>query len=319
MKTLYYLKFCLILVVFVYGCSKDSENGLNIRDLEVTIEENPSSGLLIGNLMSGNTDGVQFSIVNQSPENAFLLNSNTGEIRVNDASLFDFETTPQLNLTAFITDGTVDETAKVTVDLDDMDDILYFLNASKQAYLQADPGEWVLIDELEYDALKRGLNEISFVGPGQSSYAFSRTLSYSYTATGVPFTSVRHEEDHQVAPNGYIFAFKYMSSGYAFRPGSQVKQADGDPFNPLTDVGGPLPYHELGFAYFVLKGNNTPASTTGPGYLGFYSILPIAYFDGKGAFAGEGNLSQIVPYQNAEDVRYNFQYEALISTQKQWD
>ncbi|NAS13161.1 cadherin repeat domain-containing protein [Poritiphilus flavus] len=319
MKTPYYLKIVLLLILAATSCSKDSKQGFSVADLQVSLEENPSDGQLIASLVPGNTEGLEFSIVNQSPENAFLLNANTGEIRVNEASLFDFETNPELTLTAFVSDGIKDETARVTVNLDNMDDIFHFLSASKQTYLEADAGNWIEITQEEYDALEAGLNKVSFVGPGRSSYAFSSTLNYSYTAAG--FTSVRHEERHQVVNNGYIFAFKYMNgTGFGWIPGHQVKQADGNPLNPLTDLGNPLPFHRLGdVSYFVLKGNNTPASTSGPGYIGFYSTAPVAYWDGTGAYMGEGNLSQINPPDNSQEVRFNLQYEALISTQKQWD
>ena len=124
-----------------------------------------------------------------------------------------------------------------------------------------------------------------------------------------------------MATNGYIFAFKYMNDrGFGWIPGHQVKQADGGPLNPLSDLGGSLPFHMLGgVAYFVLKGNNTPASTTGAGYLGFYSTTGVAYWEGTGTYMGEGNLSQIIPSGNSQEMRFNMQYEALVSTQKQWD
>ncbi len=69
----YYLS--LIIILGLTSCSSDTTN----------------NGTVIGSTNQGN---ITFSITQQTPNGAFAIDSNTGELTVVDGSLFDFENTP---------------------------------------------------------------------------------------------------------------------------------------------------------------------------------------------------------------------------------
>ena len=132
MKTLYHLKIGIAIIALLPSCSKDAGNGFGIKDIEVNIEENPSNGQILGNISEKNLENTSFSIISQVPEDAFLLNPTNGQVRVNDQSLFDFEKNQRLTLKVFASNGDAEDTADFVVNLEDMDDILYHLNTSKE-------------------------------------------------------------------------------------------------------------------------------------------------------------------------------------------
>nr|WP_299068309.1 cadherin repeat domain-containing protein [uncultured Allomuricauda sp.] len=324
MKTKVYLKLSLLCLLVLGACSKDDE-GINIQDIEVTIEENPSNGQLLATLGKDNTSNYEFTVVTQSVPNAFLLNASNGEIRVNNPDVFDYEANPELSLTVYVTDGVSEDTVTLGVSLNDMDDIFHFLSDSKPAYLSAATGEWISITQDEYNALRESLNEVTVTGAPDNSSNFGAGTGgyYNYFFGTNDFTSVYNIEDEGIPQNGYVFAFKVLwNLYYGWEGNPQVKQADRSPLNGLQDLGGPLPRYDANVSYYVLKGNNTPASRDGIGYIGFYSSFWTAYSQGYGqgnTYMGDGNLYEIIPGETVAETPYLMQYQALTSTQKQWD
>ncbi|MEQ8427487.1 MAG: Ig-like domain-containing protein, partial [Gammaproteobacteria bacterium] len=110
-----------------------NENGPAISDANVTIDENIANGTSIINLNDGTTstdtdadgDTIAYSIVggNGTGPGAFAINSSTGEITVNDSSQLDFETNPSFNLIIEATAGGDTDTATITINLNDLDEI----------------------------------------------------------------------------------------------------------------------------------------------------------------------------------------------------
>lgn len=92
-------------------------NEVSGQNLEVTIDENPAEGQVIGSLQTiGNASG--FAITSQTPSGAMGIDFNSGELTVLDASLFDFETNPVLTATVSIEDA--DYPVTVTVNLENV-------------------------------------------------------------------------------------------------------------------------------------------------------------------------------------------------------
>ncbi|MEE3999195.1 cadherin domain-containing protein [Tenacibaculum sp. FZY0031] len=104
----------LLVLIIAYGCSKDDNPiVINLQNLEVAIDENPSVGQVIGTVESDNNASLTFSITSQTPNGALEINENTGELTVADATLFDFETNP--TITATVAADKAQNTATVTI------------------------------------------------------------------------------------------------------------------------------------------------------------------------------------------------------------
>lgn len=87
----------LALMLINYSCSKDDEVPVNLKELEISIDENPTNGQVVGTVQSDKNEGsLTFSITTQTPTGALGINLNTGELTVANATLFDFETNPMI-------------------------------------------------------------------------------------------------------------------------------------------------------------------------------------------------------------------------------
>lgn len=114
----------LALSFFTLSCSSDDDNNstpINLQDLQVTIDENPTNGDFVGTVQSNSTTALTFSIVSQTPASALEIDPATGELSVLDAGLFDFETNP--TITAIISSSEAMNTATVTVNLANVNEI----------------------------------------------------------------------------------------------------------------------------------------------------------------------------------------------------
>lgn len=123
------LQFSLLCVFFaVISCSKDSEDTPETSEVTVTtsnflatIDENPSEAQLIGTVVGTTNQGsVAFSITEQTPAGAFSINTTTGELKVANEALFDFETNPTISGTVKVANGAVSENASVTISMNDV-------------------------------------------------------------------------------------------------------------------------------------------------------------------------------------------------------
>ena len=62
----------LALSFLTLSCSNDDDNSvsINLQDLEVTIDENPTNGVVLGSVQSNSSSPLTFSIVSQTPAGA---------------------------------------------------------------------------------------------------------------------------------------------------------------------------------------------------------------------------------------------------------
>ncbi|MEQ3498629.1 hypothetical protein ABMY20_02600 [Tenacibaculum sp. SSH1-16] len=112
----------LTLLIITYSCSKDDDPIIiNLQNLEVTIDENPTVGQVIGTVESDNNASLIFSITSQTPNGAIEINENTGELTVADATLFDFEINP--TITATIAADKAQNTATVTITVNNTNEL----------------------------------------------------------------------------------------------------------------------------------------------------------------------------------------------------
>ncbi|MCP4348480.1 MAG: PKD domain-containing protein, partial [Desulfobacterales bacterium] len=95
------------------------------EDREFSVDENSATGTSVGVVTASDDDPgdrLTFSITGGNTDNAFAVDSDTGEITVNDGSRLDFETTPSYALTVQVSDGTDTDTAAVTISINDLDE-----------------------------------------------------------------------------------------------------------------------------------------------------------------------------------------------------
>ncbi|MDN3725419.1 cadherin repeat domain-containing protein, partial [Aequorivita sp. SDUM287046] len=101
----FHLTIFYFLSIFIFiSCSKDSnddpnpfETTVTTSDFSVSMDENPSDGFVIGTVSGTTNQGsVTFSIMEQTPANAFTIDAASGELKVLNKVLFDFETNPTI-------------------------------------------------------------------------------------------------------------------------------------------------------------------------------------------------------------------------------
>ena len=127
MKNVFKFTKTLVLatLLFSFSCSSDDDGEtvvINLQNLEVSIDENPNNGDIVGTVQSNSNSLLNFSITSQTPAGALAINANTGELTVADASLFDYEANTMI--TAIVAASGAQNTANVTININDLADVL---------------------------------------------------------------------------------------------------------------------------------------------------------------------------------------------------
>ncbi|SNS93446.1 Por secretion system C-terminal sorting domain-containing protein [Ekhidna lutea] len=116
--------------IVTHAISADSE--LSIRFIEApsienqtfSIAENSVNATSVGTVVASDGDGdeITFSITAGNDLGGFVIDPNTGEITVADQTDMDFETNPSFDLTVEVTDGSLTNSATITIDLTNVDE-----------------------------------------------------------------------------------------------------------------------------------------------------------------------------------------------------
>ncbi len=119
------------LIMVLVGCASgddSSENGnLSADNFSAFIDENPSLEQIIGTLGgTTNMGSLNFSITDQNPSGAITVNTGTGELKVANPSLFDFETNQIITGSFKVTNGSLSETASISINVNDVDETITF-------------------------------------------------------------------------------------------------------------------------------------------------------------------------------------------------
>ncbi|MBI5041269.1 MAG: cadherin domain-containing protein, partial [Gammaproteobacteria bacterium] len=95
-----------------------------VNNQSFSANENSVNGTVVGTVAATDQDGdaLSYSITAGNTNNAFAINAATGQITVNNANALDFETTPSFSLTVQVSDGTLTDTAAVTINLSNVND-----------------------------------------------------------------------------------------------------------------------------------------------------------------------------------------------------
>ena len=305
----------LLMVFTLMACSSENNDDTNddpdpfetTNDIARSIAEYPGSGTLLSSLTSDLSGEVNYTLTFESVPGAFAIT--TAGLTVADWLVYDYESRTNITGTIEASNVTEPEMLSIDIEIDNVDDIWAFLHTSGDAYLDAEPGEWVPILESEYNDLANYLAMTTKSGALDSDLISPSSISSS--AGNVTISAV----NDQIMPDGsYLFAFKY----YSWVNNSnnvQVKLSEGNFSGPFENVGMAFPEHDDEFNHFVIKGADTP--TDGEGYLGMYAPNNYGSKSKSGAqwLFGTGNTS-ILPNSGSNFVPL---YQGISTTLKQWD
>ena len=146
-KTLYYASI-LIAIISFSACKveeqapKDDEQvpiELQITDFSTIIDENPTSGLLLGTITASTNRGeLNYEISNQDPIGAMDIDPTSGQLNVADSSLFDFELNPVITATVAAMAEDVSKEASITITLNDLNERVINIVDGLVAYFSFD-------------------------------------------------------------------------------------------------------------------------------------------------------------------------------------
>jgi len=96
---------------------------LTLQDFSVTIDENPSNGLSLGTVQANGLGASSFSIASSTPSGAMNIDLSTGELTVEDFTVFDFETTPVITATVEVSNSGETASLTATINLTDVHEV----------------------------------------------------------------------------------------------------------------------------------------------------------------------------------------------------
>lgn len=118
---------------------------------------NVLNGTLVGDVNATNGDeggidsGLTYNIINGNTDNAFVINSETGVIRVANGLALDFETNPQFELVIQASDGVRTTDTIVTINLQDINEPPVFLGDNTSFILEENSPAETLIGDINAD------------------------------------------------------------------------------------------------------------------------------------------------------------------------
>ncbi|MCT8339722.1 cadherin repeat domain-containing protein [Flavobacteriaceae bacterium TK19130] len=115
-----------VFITLILSCSSDEDTiniEINAEDFEITINEGVENQEILGTLgASTNQGSVTFGLLEQNPENAFSIDENTGELRVENSGLFNYEVYPTITGVAEVSNGGESETLNIQINLLDVEE-----------------------------------------------------------------------------------------------------------------------------------------------------------------------------------------------------
>lgn len=136
----------LLSILFITQISCSSEDELNteepisitISDFITDINEFPLANESIGLIQAHTSKGsLAFSITSQSPENSFTINSSTGEIKVLNESLYNFDVNSIITGKVNVRNGEVSKNCNITINVINVQKIFNgHINIETQAELE---------------------------------------------------------------------------------------------------------------------------------------------------------------------------------------
>lgn len=129
-------KFCFSVLIVLFtlfsSCSKDDSKSEEVivtvqtEDKIFTIDENPKENQLIGTVPGTTNQGsVIFSIMEQTPVGAFSIVAKTGQLYVDKASTYDYETNTSITGKVKVENGNVSKESAIVITINDVDEDIF--------------------------------------------------------------------------------------------------------------------------------------------------------------------------------------------------
>lgn len=312
MKTIRLYALLLVSSLFILnGCGDDDpEPTMTASNFDLTLDEHQMNGYSLGFIdASSDLGAVSFSTTGIEPAGAITISDISGEIKVANVQMFNYEINQRIDAIVSITDGTNTKNINVAITINDIDDIAYYLTTSKNAYTNATDDNWVKITESEYNALANQLLAVNKAATSDVEYEINigpieSTVDWSFV----------NDNGHIIPVDNYVFAIKYHAITMD-NDACNVMYATNSITGPYTTLGGDLPNHDDGEQYFVLKGSKT--KSTAISYLAFHAMgkMKAIFLSGASYYAYPGLATDIT----LADVNYVWLYQGLSTDIKQWD
>ncbi|NRF50271.1 cadherin repeat domain-containing protein, partial [Pseudomonas stutzeri] len=115
---------------FTIAVSNVNDNAPAIADASVSLDENVAAGTAVTNVNDSFTgtdldrdgDAITYSITDGNEDGIFVIDAATGAISIADGKTLDYETASQHVLTVTASDGTLSDTATITVNVNNLND-----------------------------------------------------------------------------------------------------------------------------------------------------------------------------------------------------
>lgn len=142
------LKTILLLNIFFFlilSCINEDNTDINEQifikssDFTVDINEFPNNDQILGIIQASTNKGnITFSIISQTPNDAFTVNSLTGELKVLNKANYDFDINPEISGVVEIRNGDITSDSNITINVKNVEKIFNgFVNINSQTQLEA--------------------------------------------------------------------------------------------------------------------------------------------------------------------------------------
>jgi hypothetical protein len=124
-----------------------------IADKSFTIDENTSNETSVGSVSYSDVDAdsnLTLDITSGNTNNAFAIDNN-GNISVNNSSALNYESQSSFTLTVEVTDGELDDTAQITIDLNDVNEAPVMSAIDNQEIFEDHPTPAIIINLSDED------------------------------------------------------------------------------------------------------------------------------------------------------------------------
>jgi len=209
MTKIYFLVLSLLGLLLFQACTNSTDEDPNpaenfvANDFRAFVNEGVMSGEVIGTIDATSQSGtLSFAVTSQNPQDAIQVNASTGEITVDNASVFVFANNPQITANAEVSNGTETKTISITININEPGEVVLTIwTGSKIPFSKAsgtDPNQeanqdritdnvWITRDNNGGPIINAQSNANNNNGPGDTEWAVGNTSQIA----DLQFTNLR--------------------------------------------------------------------------------------------------------------------------------